>query len=432
MTIYSTIESIAAIGSTIAKQQIIEKNKSNEVLRLAFHYTEDNRYNYYIRVDEEELCDASGKRDIIVADLQIFADLDARKVTGNDARLAFQGVLLPLSKSARTIMCRILNRDLRCKAGTAITNKVWPGLISEMPCMLAGKFDAKAIKTIVPKRNGYIVQLKADGSRALVEVKSDGSVVARSRGGNVVELYGLLDEQFKKYKGMVFDGELLVKCKDGVEDRKTSNGFFTKAVRGTITKAEASRFHYVVWDIIPADEFYTGVGTTPYTGRLEQLIKITEKTNTNVVSLIETKVVSSIEEVQDFYGQMIARGEEGAILKFADSVWEDKRSKKMLKLKLVNSADLIVVGTEEGAGKYKGMLGNLICETSDGLLRVNIGSGFKDSDRDPSIDWAGKIVEAEYNEVITSKNKALACLFLPIYKQVRIDKKSANKLSELK
>ena len=51
---------------------------------------------------------------------------------------------------------------------------------------------------------------------------------------------------------------------------------------------------------------------------------------------------------------------------------------------------LTVVDVEEGTGRNEGKLGAIICEgTDDGKsIRVNVGSGFTDSDREEF--WAGK------------------------------------------
>ena len=46
--------------------------------------------------------------------------------------------------------------------------------------------------------------------------------------------------------------------------------------------------------------------------------------------------------------------------------------------------DLNIVGFEEGTGRNQGRLGAIICEGTDNgrNIRVNVGSGLSDSDRD--------------------------------------------------
>ena len=128
------------------------------------------------------------------------------------------------------------------------------------------------------------------------------------------------------------------------------------------------------------------------------------------------------------------RGEEGAIAKIADSVWEDKRSKNMLKLKAVETADLLCVEVLPGKGKYEGQIGALRMVTSDRLLMVDVGvwKGDEGQRKQPPSDFIGNIFEVEYNEVISDKNRSIKCLFLPVLIQRRYDKTVANTLKELK
>jgi ATP-dependent DNA ligase len=105
----------------------------------------------------------------------------------------------------------------------------------------------------------------------------------------------------------------------------------------------------------------------------------------------------------------------------------------MVKMKAIETADLLCVGWEKGSGKNANKIGNLILETSDGLLRTGCGTGLSDEMREMNpTHYVGKVIEVQYNEVITSKSKDLASLFLPVFVQVRHDKNVANKLSELK
>ena len=436
MTIYSIIEDIAATSSLKTKQAILEANKDNEVLKNCFLYAENPRFNFYIKADAEMAFDSSGKNDVSLETFKQLDEIINRKVTGNDARLFLMSILLPLNSGARAIVIRIVNRDLRCNAGTSIANKVWKNLIPVYPVMLASKGDKKSfdyLESLVGKDN-FIVQTKCDGGRVNVIVDGGGKVTYRSRNGSELNLHGFFDEQFKGFVGFVFDGELLARdLENGIVDRKTGNGLYTKAVRGTLSKAEAGQLCMVVWDIVPSNEFLAGKGTISYRDRLNNLLTCAEKFNPALVSVVESKFVNNLKDVQDFYTVMRDRGEEGAIVKVASSRWEDSRSKNMVKMKAEETCDALVIGVEEGSGKYAGMIGSLICTSSCGQLVFNVGSGFKDEDRTKPADYyMGKIVEVAYNEIITSKNKTTKSLFLPIYKQVRFDKNVANSIEELK
>lgn len=428
-TIYEIIESVAAIGSTKTKQEILEANRDNWILQNCFFYAENPRFNFYVKIKDVATANP-GKNDLSRDTFVALSNLNNRAITGNAAREYIEQVMLPLTVEARIILTRIINRDLRCGAGTSISNKVWKNLIPEYPVMLASKFDAKAEKYLSQFENkaGFVVQLKEDGGRCIVKVSPDGEVSYHSRSGSTLELFGVFDEQLSRFPGMVFDGELIVKSSTGVRDRQTGNGFYTRAVRNTLTKEQAANFSLQLWDIISETE-YDSDGHTPYT---ERFAKLVDAKFTGNVGIVESKSVKTIAECVEFYNEMRTRGEEGAIIKVANSVWEDSRSKNMCKMKASDPVDALCIGVEPGAGKYAGMIGSLICQDSTGMLLFNVGTGLTDTDRalDPSA-YIGRIIECSYNEIISSKNKSTKSLFLPVFNQVRQDKTVANSLHEL-
>ena len=130
---------------------------------------------------------------------------------------------------------------------------------------------------------------------------------------------------------------------------------------------------------------------------------------------------------------MLFRSQEGIILKDKRGVWEDKRAKHQIKFKGELECDLKIVAVEAGTGKYEGMLGAIVCESADGIVKVNVGSGFNDEHRKTlkEKDLLGKIVAVKYNARI--KNKAgEESLFLPIFVEVREDKDIADNSKDIK
>lgn len=433
-TIFEIIDSVAAIGSTKAKQEIIEKNKGNTVLMNCFFYSENPRFNYFMKANEAVAGEyhPAGSRDLDATTFSALDKIISREYTGDAAKRFLATILIPLSVEARRIVIRIINKDLRCGAGTSIANKVWKDLIPEYPVLLCSKMDEKAMKYLSQFEGnvGFWAELKEDGGRLLVTVETDGTVIYKSRAGNVLNLYGVFDKQLSKYQGMVFDGELVIVNPDGKPDRKKGNGFYTKAVRGTITEAEAKQFTYKLWDAISLAEYEAGIGEETYSERRAFIEK--QKFARNM-GQVNGEYVKTIAECMVFYRNRRAEGQEGAIIKVANAPWEDARSKNYVKLKAVNDIDARCVGWERGEGKNANKIGNLICETEDGLVRFNVGTGLSDKDRerDPN-DFVGAILECTYNEVITAKGRDTKSLFLPVYKQIRLDKTKANTLGELK
>jgi DNA ligase-1 len=81
--------------------------------------------------------------------------------------------------------------------------------------------------------------------------------------------------------------------------------------------------------------------------------------------------------------EAIDGGYEGIMIKDLEAPYECKRSVAWLKLKPYIEVSLTVIAVEEGTGRNLGKLGALICEgVDDGkAIRVNVGSGFSDSNR---------------------------------------------------
>lgn len=275
---------------------------------------------------------------------------------------------------------------------------------------------------------------KADGMRFNAIVRN-GTVEFRTRNGKELDLLGNLSEEFiilADGKDIVFDGELLVKDNGVILDRKTGNGILMKAQRGTLSDEEASMVNAVIWDCIPYDKFISGKDTTRYCDRIEP---ITTYSLPKKISFITNTVVFNIEEARTIFEEYLAEGQEGIILKDINGIWEDKRSKTQIKFKGELECDLKIVGIQEGTlgSKYEGILGALLCESSDGIIKVGVGSGFNDEQRKKFINdnLIGKIVAVKYNSRIITKSGEHS-LFLPIFVEIREDKDVADSSGDIK
>jgi ATP-dependent DNA ligase len=308
--------------------------------------------------------------------------------------------------------------------------------------MLASGFDQKLVDKI--KFPAYC-QLKLDGMRFNAIVKN-GTVEYRSRNGKELTIPSkLFTDAFLKLAsyydtGIVFDGELLVVDSAGKPlDRKTGNGILSKAVKGTMSEKEAESVRVTLWDAIPYIDFKAGCYAVPYNDRFQAIVNRTthlKTMNRSLGALIDcvwTKEVNTQLEAQKIFEKFLAEGQEGTILKSKTNIWEDKRSKEQIKFKGELECDLVVVGWEEGTGKNKGRLGALVCESSDGLIQVNVGSGYSDEQREEYTKAViGKIVTVKYNARIKDRGENVERLFLPIFIEMREDKNEADPIGKIK
>jgi hypothetical protein len=217
-------------------------------------------------------------------------------------------------------------------------------------------------------------------------------------------------------------------------DRQSGNGILNKAIKGTISDDEAKMIRATIWDYIPLEHFANGVYSVPYCSRFKLLGSAFDRIpKREMVSLVETKEVGGLEEAWTIFEQYLTQGQEGIILKTFNGKWENKRSKSQIKFKAELDCDLVVTDYVYGTGKYEGVLGALICQTSDGLLSVGIGSGFTDEQRKllTPKNTIGKVVAVRYNSLIKNKNGERS-LFLPRILEIREDKDKADSLKEIK
>jgi ATP-dependent DNA ligase len=435
MNIDAFLTSLAANASRNFKKEQLQENVDNDLLRNVVRLALDPFTQFYIRKIPAYTPNKGNGIDLSFA-LDSLYDLSSRQVTGNAGIAHLKGMLEALNESDAKVIERIIQKDLKCGVQASTANDVWMGLIHEYPCMLCSPFEQKLVDKI--PYPAY-AQMKMDGMRFNAIVR-DGKVEFRSRNGKEINLLGHLEKEFAALAGdtdCVFDGELLVML-DGdhqFADRQTGNGILNKANKGTISEAEAKLVHASVWDMIPYMYFIDGYCPTPYSQRFSKLEKLVtgQKAKDKRIWTVTSTIVQSFDEAQAIFEEYLSLGYEGIILKDGSGCWEDKRAKHQIKFKGELECDLKIVDIEEGNGKAAGSLGAIICESSDGVVKVRVGSGFSDAQR--KAYWAenivDKIVAVKYNSRIKNKLGENS-LFLPVFIELRDDKDEADSSKDIK
>lgn len=431
---------LAATSSRLEKEAILTANKNNAVLRWACFLALDPFTNFYIRKIPKYKTGIGPYTSLQHALDKLFA-LSTRQVTGNAAIEYLTKLLEELEPEDAKVIERVIEKDLRCGVSEATVNKIWSGHVPTYPCMLASGYDDKLVNKITWPAN---VQLKLDGMRFNAIVRN-GSVEFRSRNGKLLNLLGQLEQEFLAIAGneeVVFDGELNVMDTDSMQfmPRQIGNGILSKAQKGTLTLGDAALIHATVWDWIPYADFLVGTCTIPYRMRLNSLFSTMdnaafEKTEYRVgkVHKVWNKNVDSLEEAQKEFEQLLGEGQEGIILKDLNGHWEDKRAKHQIKFKGELECDLVCVDWVEGTGKNAGRLGALVLESSDGKIKVNVGTGFTDNDRDSITKRViGRVIAIKYNGRIVDQKSGVSSLFLPVFIEIRDDKDEADHSDNIK
>jgi ATP-dependent DNA ligase len=438
--IYSIFEQLASDNSRLAKEAILIKNKSNGTLQRVFYLALDPFQQFYIRkIPEYTISNNSITLDEALDQLDA---LNKRLVTGHAGIKHLTNILKSLTEKDAKIIERIIAKDLRCGVSEATANKIWPKLISTYPVMLASGYDQKLVDKI--SFPAY-VQLKLDGMRFNAIVRGQ-TVEFRSRNGREIIIpnktfvvpFIKMAEHYKQ--DMVFDGELLIADFAGKPvNRQTGNGILSKAIKGTMSETEALQVRATLWDSISYDSFKLGIDIEPYNIRMAKLsnamsdMKHSNSQFGQYVDMVWTKEVTELSSAKTIFETFLAQGQEGTILKSKTGIWEDKRSKEQIKFKGELECELRVIDWEEGTGKNKGRLGALVCESEDGVIRVNVGSGYSDEQRDAYTKQViGKVITVKYNARIKERSGNTESLFLPVFIELREDKDIADMANKIK
>jgi DNA ligase-1 len=203
----------------------------------------------------------------------------------------------------------------------------------------------------------YLVSEKLDGVRAIWDGKQ-----LKSRKGNVINAPAWF---VKDLPSRPLDGELWL-----------ARGQFD-ALSGAVRKDVAldTEWRGISYQIF---ELPDAIGT--FEMRAKRIEEIVKQANIPHLKAVAQFRVKNKAELNKKLKQIVANGGEGLMLHRADAEYITGRSDVLLKLKLLHDAEATVIAHIAGNGKYKGKLGALLLETSEGV-RFKLGTGFSDEQR---------------------------------------------------
>lgn len=437
MRILQILNELAATNSRNEKIDILKKNKDNNELKEVIFAALDPRTQYYIKKIPGYAPEEFGPIALDWA-LKEIKRFSKRELTGNAAIEHLSYILSHMSEDNAEVVERIIQRDLKCGVNDSTVNKVWKNLIPEYPymrCCLPK--DAKLDKWNWKK--GIFSEIKADGMFVNINHDPDGNVELMSRSGSVMpnEPFTKLIESIQNTikKNTQTHGELLVRKSGEILPREIGNGILTSVLKGGQFEADEEPL-VEIWDQIP---YGTDSDSRPYSERYDNILS--QCIDIHNIRVIETKIVYSMEEALEHYSDALSRGLEGTIIKNPDGVWKNGTSKDQVKMKLEVDVDLKIVGFIPGKGKNESTFGSITCESSEGLLSVNV-SGFKEkkqrgimtreeiwNNRDKLM---GTIMTVRANAIMKpTKSNDRYSLFLPRFVEFRNDKTDADSMNRV-
>jgi DNA ligase-1 len=412
--------------SNNAKTEILKVYRHDDLVKKLLFYMYNPYYQYFIsrsNCNKNRLiastidAHTNGYDDIFCA----LDDLRNRKISGYEAiKLINQVADTPeFDNAIREVFWDIIDRDLKVRVGVSLLNKAFgKDFIPTFDVALAQPYEGGIT---FDKNSTWYASRKLDGVRCIAVVNENGYPTFYSRQGNVfdtLEMTPLYREILsnKAWRGKVLDGEICI-MRSGVEDFQST---MKEIRRKDYTMNEA---HYMVFDILTADEFASGVGTTPLKDRIKNLhqsFQTIDKPRGHM-SIVAQMPITSDEAFEKLQGEVVMHGWEGLMLRDGTAVYEGKRTKKLLKVKKFHDAEYKVVDVEMGTMRTVldgndveiDVLSNIVIEHKG--HKVSVGSGFSREERmeyfaNPKA-ILGKIVTVQYFEETYNQHGGVSLRF---------------------
>lgn len=371
--------------------------------------------------------------DCFDAYLSLLHRLNVRELTGNAAVKAVEVFAGALTRESQWLLQCTLNRSLDFGLNAKMINKVVPSLLPSNAYMRCSGYNGNVVKKWLDNKDMVLAQEKMDGMFVVINL-NDRSI--RTRSGKYFdpdlfqEVWDDLDHS-GFLGGYCLHGEIITFDDSGNQNpREISNGILNSTLK---VNTPLKNYAIFIWDCVEVETESGHVDDMPYCerfyGRVHRL-----KDDCKVLKRVKNCIVTSFEDIHDFYRTILQSGGEGLVIKNGNGVWENKTSKNQLKLKNEVDLDLMIVGYNVGRGKFKGQVGSVICETSDGLLSVDV-SGMNDATRlyitENAEELLGTIMCVKANSIIEGQ-KGRASLFLPRFVELRTDKIEADTFERVK
>ena len=390
------IRDLKSSDSRIHKERVIEKALMAAQLgsssAQAFLFNCFQAYNPFYTFNVKQVPETQGLVDRPNPWPRFWAlleDLRTRGITGHRARDKIQECAELFDSEEWNNLCAcVIRKDLRCGISEKTINKVVGKTEWKIPvfsCQLAQDSTDQPKKLKGIKR----LEVKLDGVRVLAVV-SGSACTLYSRNGKEFENFPQISEFIEEHRkafqrDSAFGGQFVL---DGEIVGKNFQDLMKQAQRKSNARTDNMVYH--VFDILPLSEFREGFCNLQQHKRIDLLKRaqafLPENSCVRVMPGmdVDLSTAEGHDVMRRFAEASVEEGYEGIMIKNMDAPYECKRSDFWMKWKPTITVDLNIVGFEEGTGRNLGRLGAIICEGEDNgrKIRVNVGSGFSDSNRD--------------------------------------------------
>jgi DNA ligase-1 len=295
----------------------------------------------------------------------------------------------------------VFTQDMQIGATSSSFNKaIGAGFIPEHNIQLAKKYEDDKEKFT---KGSYCINLKIDGYRATIKSHEDFLEILSKSGmkfEGLLELEAQLNQLPRNY---VYDGELLY-----IDETMRSDDRFRKTGSILKSKGEKKDIIFVLFDLLPLDEFEQGESKLIYDYRLSKMYELMtycESKNLNLIQMVPIYYVGEDHsKVAEYVKIVEEQGYEGLMLNDMNSKYIADRHVGLMKVKKFYTADLKITGYVEH--KHPGKLGAFIVDYKGYPARI--GGGYSNTERikfwEDRDKWIGKIIEVELFQESNNKN----------------------------
>lgn len=422
--VINIINQLRSTNSTNNKIKILKDNSDNEILKKVLWYTYNDSLQYgFSEKKLRELLDNFVETMCTIIYKNGFDMLEELSKSNISDKLR-EKVLFFISlkdDEEQELWINILTKDLKCNISAKTINKAIPKLIPEFNIQQAYPINKYPLKP----NTWFVLEEKLNGINC-----SDVNGIMLSRQGKEIANLNHIIEQLNQlsFKGYYFNGELIRKNKDGL----TNGENFRETTSIVNSDAEdKSNIDFIVFDLLPIDEFYQGESKLKYKERLALLKQLKQEAiDKGLINLNIPKIYYEGNDITiiNKYLDIATKEDKEGLMAIKNCKWKNKRHNGILKVKKFMSADCEIVGYEEGEGKLKGTLGAFVIDYKNN--KVYVGSGFTDLQRKTywqnRDEYIGRILEVKFKEESKDKKTGLISLQFPIFTCIREEGKEVS------
>lgn len=338
----SLVNELRTTNSTNKKKEILKKHDDLEIKKLLI-YTFDPFRKYHVTSKNlKKLKHLSGDYLEFINITDMLDHLMYRWVTGHNAIRSVNNFINKHPEHEELIY-NIIDKDLRCRTGSKLVNKVWPKLIPQFQVALAQEYKDYSHKINFENQDWYASR-KLDGLRCIV-IKIGNKINFYSREG--IEFFTLDNLKYEIEKlpidAIVLDGELCIIDEQGNENFKAISSEYNRK-NHTIENPCLVVFDCLYYNEF--DELYSDVKLIDRIKRAKSII-----TENNRLKILQQFKIENNQDFEEFKEYSVVSGWEGMMLR-KNVGYEGKRTKNLLKEKPFFEEEFVVEDIEIGSMRH--------------------------------------------------------------------------------